>query len=147
MSKARLFLSATAIAGLLILAGGTGIWVFPVRAPAQAASAGSQPAEKEIPPHAFAAIQPVTQVGPVYPPAAKKAGIQGNVRVRVTINKDGSVMDIWVLSGNPQLVKASLEAVEQWRYAPSKEVRVTIVTINFTLKEAALSRTKRGQGR
>jgi TonB family protein len=72
-------------------------------------------------------------VGVVYPPAAKKAGIQGNVRLRVTINKDGSVGDIEVLSGDPQLVKAALEAVPQWRYARSKEVRVTVVTIYFTL--------------
>lgn len=131
MSKPRLFLSLTAIIGLLILAGGVGIWAFPLRAPAQAAAAGSQPAEREIPPLVSAAIQPVTQVRPVYPPAAKAAGIQGNVRLRITINKDGSVMDINVLSGDPQLVKAALEAVPQWRYAPSKEVRVTIVTISF----------------
>ena len=39
------------------------------------------------------------------------------------------------LSGDPQLVRAALEAVPQWRYAPSKYVRVTIVTINFSLKE------------
>jgi TonB family protein len=133
MSKPRLFLSLTAIIGLLILAGGVGVWAFPLRAPTQAASASSQPVGKEVPPSACAAIQPVKQVPPVYPPAAKKAGIQGIVRMRVTINKDGSVMDIRVLSGNPQLVKASLEAVQQWRYAPGKDVRVTVATINFTL--------------
>ena len=133
MSKPRLFFSLIAIIGLLILAGGVGVWAFPLRAPVQAASAGSQQAEKEIPPHAFAAIQPVKQVPVVYPPAAKKAGIQGKVRLRVSINKDGSVMDIRVLSGNPQLVKASLEAVSHWRYAPSKDIRVMVVTISFTL--------------
>ena len=37
MSKPRLFLSLTAIVGLLILAGGVGVWAFPLRAPAQAA--------------------------------------------------------------------------------------------------------------
>jgi TonB family protein len=133
MSKARLILSLTAIVGLLILAGGVGAWAFPLRAPAQAAKAGGQPQEKEITPYAFAAIQPVTQVAVVYPLEAQKAGIQGNVRLRVTINTDGSVMDIQVLSGPPQLVKAALEAVQRWRYSPSKEVRVTIVTIAFVL--------------
>ena len=147
MSKQRLFLSLTATVGLLILAGGVGVWAFPLRVPAQAASAGSQPAEKEIPPHASAVIQPVKQVPPVYPPAAKKAGIQGIVRLRVTINKDGSVMDIRVLSGNPQLVKASLEAVQQWRYAPSKDVRVTVATINFTLaKGGAVAKPQQASG-
>jgi TonB family protein len=83
-----------------------------------------------------AVIEPVTRVRPVYPPAAKQAGIEGNVRLRVTINKDGSVMDIWVLSGPPTLVKAALEAVQQWRFSPNKVVRVTVVTVNFSLDKA-----------
>jgi len=138
VSKPRLFLSLTAIVGLLTLAGGVGVWAFPLRAPAQAA-AGSQPAGKEIPPSDDAAIQPVTRVRPVYPVEAKKAGIQGMVKLRVTINNDGSVMDIQMLSGPPQLVKAAVDAVQQWRYAPSENVRVTIVTINFTLDKGGAS--------
>jgi TonB family protein len=135
MSKARLFLSLTATAGLLILPGGVGLWGFPLRTTARAAAVGSQSAEKETHPLVSTAIQPITKAAIAYPPAAKKAGIQGKVRLRVTINKDDSVMDIWVLSGPPQLVKASLEAVAQWRYSPSKEIRVTIVTITFTLRQ------------
>ena len=138
MSKPRLFLSLMAVIGLLILAGGVGVWAFPLRAPAQAV-AGSQSAGKEIPPSDDAAIQPVTRVRPVYPVEAKKAGIQGLVKLRVTINKDGSVMDIQTLSGPPQLVKAAVDAVQQWRYAPSEDVRVTIVTINFTLDKGGAS--------
>jgi TonB family protein len=133
MSKMRLVVSVSAIAALLILAGGGGAWAFPLRAPAQAAKAAGQPEQKEFPPYAFGAIEPVTQVPVVYPPEAKKAGIQGNVKLRVAINKDGGVMDINVRSGPPQLVKAALEAVSQWRYSPAKEVRVTIVTIFFAL--------------
>jgi TonB family protein len=133
MSKARIILSLTAIVGLLILAGGVGAWAFPLRAPAQAAKAAGQPQEKEIQPKPFYVIQPVKEVPVVYPPEAQKAGTQGNVRLRVKINTDGSVMDIEVLGGPPQLVKAALEAADQWRYSPSKEVRVTIVTIAFML--------------
>ena len=133
MSKPRLFLSLTAIIGLLILAGGVGIWAFPLRAPVQAAA--SQSAEKETPPSDSAAIQPVTRVHPVYPLEAKKAGLEGIVRLRTTINKDGSVMDIRVLSGPPQLVKAALDAVQQWRYAPADKVRVTVVNIRFALEK------------
>jgi TonB family protein len=132
MSKTRFVLSLSAIAGLLVLAGVVSVWAFPLRAPAQAA-AGRQSAEKKHPSNAPDVIPPVTQVPPVYPPEAKKAGIQGIVRLRVTINKDGTVLDLRVLSGPPQLAKAALEAVVQWRYSQSEEVRVTIVTINFTL--------------
>jgi TonB family protein len=133
MSKPRLFFSLIAIIGLLILAGGVGVWAFPLRAPVQAASAGNQQAEKETPPYASAAIQPVKQVAVVYPPAAKKAGIQGKVRLRVSINPDGSVMDMRPLTGDPLLMKAALEAVRQWRYLPSEDIRVMVVTISFTL--------------
>jgi TonB family protein len=129
MSKPRLFVSLIGIVGLLMLAGVVGVWAFPLRAPAEAA-AGSQPAEKEV---ISTAIQPVTRVMPVYPVAAKKAGIQGIVRLRVTINTDGSLMDMKPLSGDPQLMRAALEAVRQWRYAPNEEVQFTTVAINFTL--------------
>jgi TonB family protein len=130
MSKVRHFLSLLAITGLVILAGGVGIWALPLRASPQATTV-TRPAEKENPPTTFVVIQPITQTPVVYPLAAKKAGIHGKVRLRVSINKDGSVMDVKVLSGEPQLVKASLEAVQQWRYAPSNELRVTVVTLNF----------------
>jgi TonB family protein len=133
MSKARLFTSLIAIIGMLILAGGVGVWAFPLQAPALAPAAGSTPAEKEYPPLIFPDVQRVKEVAPVYPPAAKQAGIQGNVRLRVTINKDGSVMDVQVLSGPPQLVKAAIDAVQQWRYTSGKEVRATIVSISFLL--------------
>lgn len=131
MSKARLIGSLTAILGLLILAGVVGIWAFPLRAPAQATSSSSGQAEKEIPPLVITAIQPVEPAPIVYPPEAQEAGIEGKVRLRVTINKDGSVQDIRVLSGPPELVKASIESVSKWLYSPSDVDRVTIVTIVF----------------
>ena len=129
MSKPRLYASITGIVGLLMLAGVVGVWAFPLRAPAEAA-AGSQAAEERS---SSAEIQPVKKVPPVYPPAAKKAGIQGIVRLRVTINEDGSVSNIQVLSGDPQLAKAALDAVQQWRYSPNDAVQVTNAAINFTL--------------
>jgi TonB family protein len=133
MSKARLFTSLIAIIGMLILAGGIGVWAFPLQAPAPAPAVGSAPAVKEYPPLIFPDAQRVKEVEPVYPPAAKQAGVQGNVRLRATINKDGSVMDVQVLSGPPQLVNAAIDAVQQWRYSPGKEVRATIVSISFLL--------------
>lgn len=135
MSKPRLFTSLTAVISLSILAGCLGVWAFPLQAPAPAAPAGGQPAVKEIPPLISTAIQPVTKVMPVYPVEAKQAGIRGNVRLHVTIGKDGRVSNVDVLGGDPQLVKASLEAVRQWRYSPSNEVRETIVTISFLYRK------------
>ena len=77
---------------------------------------------------------------PLYPPDAKQARIQGVVRMNVIIGKDGTVLNLQVASGPPELVPASLEAVRQWVYKPTllngNPVEVaTVVDINFTLNE------------
>jgi TonB family protein len=146
MSKTRLLLSLAAIAGLLILAGVVTARAFPLRAPAEGTN-GSQSAEKSNPPDAPDFIPPVKEVPPVYPPEAKKAGIEGIVRLHVTINKDGGVKDIRVLSGPPQLARAAIVAVMQWHYSPNEEARVTIVDINFTLAKTGSGQASRQAAR
>lgn len=81
----------------------------------------------------------VHSVLPVYPDAAKQAGVEGPVRLKVVIAKDGTVQSLRVLSGDAALVDAAVEAVRQWRYQPTfvdgKPVSViTIVTVDFRLK-------------
>jgi TonB family protein len=77
---------------------------------------------------------------PQYPPLAKTAGIQGTVKLDAVIDAEGAVKDLKVLSGHPLLVKASLDAVKDWRYKPTLlngvpiEVETTI-TVDFTLKK------------
>jgi TonB family protein len=103
------------------------------------AAAPAQPAStnitEEVPPPAETAPKLITKVKPVYPPEAKKAGIQGIVVLRTTIKKDGSVSRLEVVSGKPILAKAALEAVQQWRYAPMEKALTTDVDVNFTLAE------------
>ena len=133
MSNSRLFLSLTAIIGLLTLAEGMHLWAVPLPTPAQSAPTGSQSVVKENPSDAFNDLDPIKIVGPVYPRLANLARFHGNVRLSVTVAKDGSVSDIKVLSGDQHFVKAAVKAVRQWRYSPSeKDVRVTIATIVFT---------------
>jgi TonB family protein len=60
----------------------------------------------------------VTQVEPVYPDAAKKQGIRGQVRIDVFIGKDGRVQRLEPISGNPVLVEAARQAIMQWVYNP-----------------------------
>jgi TonB family protein len=81
----------------------------------------------------------VTKVNPIYPPAAKAAGVQGTVNLEAMISKEGVPVDLRVLeSPSDDLTQSSLEAVRQWRYKPvllngnPVEV-VTVVTINYTL--------------
>jgi D-alanyl-D-alanine endopeptidase (penicillin-binding protein 7) len=122
MSKPRLFLSVTVIAGLLILAVGVGIWVFPLRASA----------ETDYTPLVTSGPAQRWAVPPVYPPALKAAGIEGNVTLRVTIEKDGSVSDVENWAGNPQLAQAAIEAVRRWRYLPREKAVTRNVSLAFT---------------
>jgi periplasmic protein TonB len=57
---------------------------------------------------------------PVYPQAAKNSGIQGDVVVETTIDKDGNVAGMSVVSGPAVLRQSALDALRKWKYEPSK---------------------------
>jgi TonB family protein len=86
----------------------------------------------------FTPFKIVKQTTPVYPPDAKARGVQGTVKLQVTIEIDGSVTVLGVISGDPLLSPAATSAVRQWRYEPSriKDQPVstnTAIEINFAL--------------
>src|SRR5271169_246142 len=60
----------------------------------------------------------IKRVQPKYPPAALAVHTEGSVEIDATINKEGSVTNVKVLSGNAVLAHAAVEAVRQWRYKP-----------------------------
>ncbi|MCU1242976.1 MAG: hypothetical protein JWO71_3702 [Candidatus Acidoferrum typicum] len=75
---------------------------------------------------------------PVYPDIAKRAGVQGIVRLQVRATKDGRIEVDKILSGSPTLAEAAIAAVKQWRVRPfsaaGKPVDViSTVTFNFQL--------------
>jgi TonB family protein len=77
----------------------------------------------------------LNKVVPVYPPAAKKAKIQGKVVLDAVIGTDGNVENLRVISGPPELQQSALDAVRQWTYKPyllngdAVEVETTINVI------------------
>jgi periplasmic protein TonB len=80
----------------------------------------------------------VHRVEPVYPPVAKLAHVSGTVELTGVIGTDGRIRELKALSGNPLLVKAAIDAVSQWIYAPpilnGERVEVIApVTVNFRL--------------
>ena len=80
----------------------------------------------------------ISRVNPAYPQEAKSKKVEGNVVVRLIIDKEGSVKKADVRSGDPLLAQAALDAVRQWRYKPATLggapcESATEVTINFTL--------------
>jgi protein TonB len=80
----------------------------------------------------------IRRVQPLYPPLARSARIQGPVVLAATINTDGTMKNLKLLSGHPMLVPAAIEAVSQWRYRPyvlnGEAIEVeTQITVNFIL--------------
>jgi len=59
----------------------------------------------------------------VYPPAARKMGIEGMVMLKVLVSRGGEVLKIEVSesSGHEILDKAALEAVKNWRFVPVRQ--------------------------
>jgi periplasmic protein TonB len=80
--------------------------------------------------------QLLKRVEPIYPHIAAVTGIQGQVKLHAIIARDGSIQSLNAISGHPLLVRAAMEAVEQWRYRPyvlnGEKVEVeTFITVNF----------------
>ena len=83
----------------------------------------------------------ITKVQPVYPEAAKSAGVQGTVNLHAVIGMNGVPLSLQVINTdvNPDLARASIEAVSKWRYSPTllngQPIEVdTNITVNFTLQ-------------
>lgn len=80
----------------------------------------------------------VRRIEPRYPPTAISARIEGPVKIKAIITREGIIREAEVRSGNPLLVGAALEAIRQWRYRPyvlnGEPVEVeTEITVNFVL--------------
>jgi TonB family protein len=85
--------------------------------------------------------QLITRIEPTYPSAAESERIQGDVRLEVRIAVDGTILDVNLVSGPPQLVQAAMAAVRQWRYRPTivsghPVPVVTVVNVPFRLPGA-----------
>src|SRR5712691_920344 len=81
----------------------------------------------------------IHKVAPIYPEEAKRERIQGTVLLHAIIDKEGRVAELKPISGPKELIPASLDAVQEWRYTPyilngeAVEVETTI-TVNFHLQ-------------
>ena len=62
-------------------------------------------------PKIVVAPRPISVVTPTYPKQARKKKIEGPVVLHAVVTLDGTLQDITVVSGNPILADAALEAV------------------------------------
>lgn len=80
----------------------------------------------------------IQREAPVYPSAAKAAGLQGTVILHAIIARDGSVQNLYLNEGQCLLAESAMEAVRKWRYRPTtldgKPVEVdTTIQVVYTL--------------
>lgn len=81
----------------------------------------------------------ITRVPPVYPAAARSAGVEGIVMVQALVLRDGSVGDTRVVRSIPPLDVAASTAVRQWRFQPARAngqpIAVWVgIPVRFTLR-------------
>ena len=60
----------------------------------------------------------VHRVDPIYPSEALRAKVQGQVMLETIIGEDGTVRDVYAVSGPELLRAAAADAVKWWRFEP-----------------------------
>jgi len=61
----------------------------------------------------------VSRTDPTYPEEAERQHIDGTIKLRAFVGKDGTVENVEVMSGPPLLASAAVSAVRHWRYKPT----------------------------
>jgi TonB family protein len=74
-----------------------------------------------------------TRIQPAYPEIARRMRISGVVRLAVTVDSEGKVIDVKPLSGNNMLSAAAAEAVRKWRFEPGPGEATEEIALNFAL--------------
>jgi protein TonB len=80
----------------------------------------------------------LSRVGPMYPPVAVNARVEGVVILELIVDREGCVENVKILRSIPLLDMAAMDAVRQWRYAPlvvnGHPARFLVtVTVSFNL--------------
>jgi periplasmic protein TonB len=88
-------------------------------------------------------LKTANRVDPTYPPASRRAGEQGTVRLKVLVDTNGRAANVEVMKGSgfARLDQAAVEAVRKWRFEAatdgSKKIQAyTQVAVTFKLTEA-----------
>ncbi|MFN7974761.1 MAG: TonB family protein [Acidobacteriota bacterium] len=101
----------------------------------------SLPPGTEVTTRVLGAVRPsATFSSPGMPAIARKAGVQGTVRVELTVDVDGSVVEGHVLRSVPLLDAASLAALQKWTFEPADGAgtRCVQVDVEFVIRRQEL---------
>ena len=121
-----------------ILAGSTTQSFFPEVLSAKASAPGlSAPVSQKV-----SGGRLVHRVEPVYPAQALLSRLEGTVILTAIVMEDGTLSDVKIVEGSPDLAPAAVDAVKHWRYKPfelgGKPVKNEIgISVEFKLPSAA----------
>jgi len=73
----------------------------------------------------------IAQPAPVYPQLLKPIRMSGTVKVQVVIAPDGRIKETKVIGGHPAFVQATMDALKNWKYAPSSAETTADLEFNF----------------
>ena len=146
LSKTKTIVSLAMCFGLLAVAGWWSVSALPLARPSVGRLAQAESEEKVddqilLLGHVMA-NKLLHRDEPEYPLAAKEAGVEGVVVLRVLIGRSGAMQEAEVVQGHPALRNAALEALKSWHWEPIKVdgeavPASTTVAINFVLRPGA----------
>ncbi len=87
-------------------------------------------------------LMPIIRLRPMYPMRARMLGIEGWVKVKFLVNKNGQTSDIQIIQAKPKgfFEKATIDAISRWRFKPptvnGEPVKVIVeTTIRYKLEQ------------
>jgi TonB family protein len=134
MSKGRLLVTLTVLAGAMALVAGLGAAAFPIGSPAEPAvveespildaGIGSETEERSEPrrltEEEILPPKVINKVNPVYPEEAREAKLTGQVVCQVVVSTKGIPTELEILSATDEIfVQPTIDAIEQWRFEPA----------------------------
>jgi TonB family protein len=73
----------------------------------------------------------IDKVAPVYPPLAKRMNVKGVVKLEVVVRANGTVKSMKVVGGNPVLIGAATDAVQNWKFELAPNETKGVVEVLF----------------
>jgi periplasmic protein TonB len=110
----------------------------PVAPPPEVPSVPAQPAVRSAGTPRSPSV--LSQVEPVYPPAARRDRIHGVVVVEVQLDRVGRIARLHIRKSIPLLDAAALAALRQWRFGPARNeygtaiAATVVVPVRFVLR-------------
>jgi TonB family protein len=82
-----------------------------------------------------AAAQLTHFVSPTYVSLARQAGISGQVELKATIAKDGTLMALVAAPAHPLLAQEAKASVREWKFQPGSEERTIAITLDYRFSD------------